>query len=151
MRDPLGAIPVTATRFSRMGLLFGRFVGLLLSGAGAFAGFALYSEFKVWQDPLYKQISLVIFCGGALAFALIQGGRMFFAKTTNELGFSAGIRVFGIAIIIAFLLLALLFNLPSAAARGPLAAVAVVLQVAVLIAGLVPLVRNADRRQRDGA
>ncbi len=150
-RDSLGAILVTDTRIGRIGLLFGRFAGLMLAGAGAFAGLILYSEFKVWTDPIYVRLALVVLCGGAVAFAFIQGSRMFFAKTTAELDFTPGARLFGIAIIMASLLFGFLLNLPAAAARGPIALVTFVLQATVVIAGLVPLLRGADRRRQDGA
>jgi hypothetical protein len=41
-------------------LLFGRVAVLLLAGAGAFAAWALYSEFKVWTDSVIKQISMAV-------------------------------------------------------------------------------------------
>ena len=139
--------PLTDTRVSRIGLVFGRLIGLLLAGAGVFAGWALYSEFQKWTDPIYVRISLLIVCGGAVTFALIQGGRMFFAKTTAELGFTTAERIFGVAMVIAFFLVAFLLKLPTAAAGGPIALVTLILQAVIVVSGLLPILR----RRQDGA
>ena len=142
---------MTRMRVGYPGLLFGRFAGLVLGGAGAFAGLALYSEFKVWTDVLYIRIALLIPTSGAVAFALMQGGRMFFAKTTADLGIAPDLRVFAAAVIVSELLVGLLLHLPDATATGPDALIVVVLQTAVLIIGLVPALLSGQRRRRDGA
>ena len=134
-----------------MGLLFGRLAGLLLAAAGLFAGLTLYTEFNVWTEPTYVRIAMLVPTGGAVAFALIQGTRMSLARTTAALGFPVGIRVFAVAIIMALVLLGFLFKLPDAVARGPIAAFTVDLQAAIVLAGLVQLLRGGARRRRDGA
>ena len=142
---------MTRISISYVGLLFGRFAGLLLVLAGLLAGRILYSEFKVWTDPVYVRVALVILCSGAVAFALIQGSRMLFAKTTAELSFQPGIRLFAVAIVIASLLLGFLLNLPAAVARGPIPTVTLVLQATVVLAGFAAMFRRVDHRPRDGA
>jgi len=150
-RDSLGAITMSADRLRYIGLLVGRLFGVLLLGAGAVAAVILYSEFRIWTEPMYIRIALVIPAVGAVAFACIQGWRMFRAKTSAELGFTPDIRVFAVAIIIASFLVGLLLRLPVATAAGPVAALTLVLQVALLVGGLVPLMRGPGRQHRDGA
>ncbi len=142
---------MTRIAISHVGLLFGRFAGLLLVLAGVLAGLILYSEFKVWTDPVYVRVALVILCSSAVAFALIQGSRMLLAKTTAELSFQPGIRLFAVAIVMASLLLGFLLNLPAAVARGPIPTVTLVLQATVVLAGFAALFRRVDHRPRDGA
>ena len=147
-RRSLGAILVTQTRVSRMGLAFGRLAGLMLAGVGAFAGLTLYSEFKAWTEPIYVRVALLVPTGGAVAFALIQGVQMFFAKTTAELTFTAGIRILAATTIMSELVLGFLLILPAAAARGPLPALALVVQTALVIGGFVAALRSAGWRRR---
>jgi len=143
---------VTRIAISHVGLLLcGRFAGLLLVLAGVLAGLILYSEFKVWTDPVYVRVALVILCSSAVALALIQGSRMLLAKTTAELSFQPGIRLFAVAIVMASLLLGFLLNLPAAVARGPIPTVTLVLQATVVLAGFAALFRRVDHRPRDGA